>query len=107
MSPWFTGGEDFGPLEINGLIVVRISLTGNNHLLVFGADQDIERQAAPRFWVMDGTFKTSPNLFYQVYTIHGFVGEMNYGQTFPAVYCMMTGKTTEIYKEMLRVSPCL
>ncbi|KAG0440468.1 hypothetical protein DMUE_1726 [Dictyocoela muelleri] len=42
---------------------------------------------------MDGTFKSAPHEFYQLYIIHV---EFN-SQCFPIMYCFLCGKTEEIY----------
>ena len=47
-------------------------------------------------WLIDGTFKTSPALFYQLYTIHGVHG----GVVVPFVYVYMPGKSEELYTEL-------
>ena len=44
--------------------------------------------------LMDGTFKTCPRQFYQMFTIFAMVG----GYAFPAVFILMTRKTEELYK---------
>lgn len=74
-------------------------------MLVFGTEANIDRLAESPYWIMDGTFKVSPNLFYQVYTIHGFVGDVRFGQTFSLVYAILTSSKSSIYKELLKVSP--
>ena len=43
---------------------------------------------------MDGTFKSCPKFFYQVYIIHGSTN----GQTAPLVYMLLPGKTETIYR---------
>ena len=49
--------------------------------------------------MVDGTFKTAPDLFYQVYTVHG----VNHGVAAPFVYAYMPGKTEELYTEFFTV----
>ncbi|KAG0435823.1 hypothetical protein DMUE_4516 [Dictyocoela muelleri] len=46
--------------------------------------------------VMDGTFKSSSNSFFQLYIIHGFIA----GQSFPLLYCFLGGKTERLYTKM-------
>ena len=43
---------------------------GDNRILVFATNENIQLLAESQSWFMDGTFKTSPELFFQVYTIH-------------------------------------
>ncbi|KFD45438.1 hypothetical protein M513_13687 [Trichuris suis] len=45
---------------------------------------------------MDGTFKTAPMVFYQIYTIHAPVGS----RIFPLVYALMSGKSQALYKRL-------
>ncbi len=47
----------------------------------------------------DGTFKTCPRLFYQIFTIHAFF----HGQQFPLVYCLLPSKSREVYNRMFDI----
>ncbi|KZR99283.1 Uncharacterized protein APZ42_004910 [Daphnia magna] len=42
----------------------------------------------------DGTFKTIPNLFYELFTLH----VLAYGKSFPVSYVLMSNKTAELYR---------
>ena len=47
---------------------------------------------------MDGTFRTCPHPYGQFFTIHG-----NYiGRVVPLAFCLLTGKTTGHYRQMLK-----
>ena len=48
-------------------------------------------------WLVDGTFKLSPELFYQVYTIHV---ELNQP---PCVYVLLPNKTEKTYYRMIEL----
>lgn len=50
-----------------------------------------------RMILADGTFKTVPRMFFQLYTIHGNVLE----HTFPLVYVLATRKNENFYRRML------
>lgn len=41
----------------------------------------------------------APQLFYQLYTIHGSL----FGRSLPLVYCYTSGKDEDIYKEMFEI----
>ncbi|KAF0987836.1 hypothetical protein HZS_2784 [Henneguya salminicola] len=57
-------------------------------------------RSANRNLYCDGTFKSNPNLFYQLYTIHDI-----YKTTLiPVVYCLLSSKTTMIYTELFSVN---
>jgi len=46
---------------------------------------------------MDGTFKTVPKLFQQLYTIHAIVGTGENAKILPLMFAIMTSKTEECY----------
>jgi hypothetical protein len=48
------------------------------------------------FWIMDGTFKTVPLLFSQLYSIHCEVGGIN-SRILPIVWALMTSKSENCY----------
>jgi len=50
--------------------------------------------------MMDGTFKTVPTIFYQLYTIHAPVGAEDNFRILPIVYVLLTNKTEELYRHM-------
>ena len=44
-------------------------------ILIFGTQRNLDMLQASQFWLSDGTFKTAPNLFAQVYLLHALRGE--------------------------------
>ena len=50
-------------------------------------------------WLVDGTFKLSPEIFYQIYTIHV---ELN-GFAPPCVYVLLPNKTEKTYNRMIEM----
>ena len=50
-----------------------------------------------------GTFKTVPSILYQLYTIHGLVARGNNHHVFPLAYCIMSGKSEELYRIVFEV----
>lgn len=67
-------------------------------MLVFGTPTNLTLLSKQKVWFADGTFKTRPLLFYQVYTIHVFIA----GQAVPAVYALLPNKKKKTYKELLQ-----
>ncbi|KFD48861.1 hypothetical protein M514_10224 [Trichuris suis] len=53
------------------LFLVRDSAVGLGQILLFTTVANIRKLAHAAIWIMDGTFKTVPIVFYQLYTIHG------------------------------------
>lgn len=50
---------------------------------------------------MDGTFKTVPNIFLQMYTIHAPVGGIN-SRILPLVYILMSSKNQKCYEHLFQ-----
>ena len=48
--------------------------------------------------IVDGTFKTSPNLFTQLLTMHALLDD---GWRIPAAYGLLPGKTEVLYTKLL------
>ena len=55
--------------------------------LIFGTQSNLEMLKLSRIWLADGTFKTAPSLFTQVYVIHALRGgpDLNRGCVFENV----------------------
>ena len=49
-------------------------------------------------WHADGTFKAAPELFTQVYLIHGWLN----GEMHPCVFILTPDRTKATYKRMLK-----
>ncbi|KAI5643243.1 FLYWCH zinc finger domain-containing protein [Phthorimaea operculella] len=65
---------------------------------IFGTEENLRLLSKSDFWVMDGTFRCCPELYYQMYTIHGMVGDKDAtNAVLPLVYAFMNKKTEHIY----------
>ncbi|KFD46251.1 hypothetical protein M513_09413, partial [Trichuris suis] len=78
------------------VFLVRDSTVGHDRILLFTTIANVRKLAHAAIWIMDGTFKTVPIVFYQLYTIHACVGS----QMFPMVYALMSGKSQALYKRL-------
>ena len=67
-----------------------------NRIMIFGTEANLERFERHRLWHVDGTFKSAPGLFYQVFTIHGNV----YDETLPLVWGLLCDKEEATYKRV-------
>lgn len=59
------GGSDF---------LVRDIVLEEDRILLFTTIENVQYLDQSTIWIMDGTFKTVPSIFKQLYTIHGRVG---------------------------------
>jgi len=69
----------------------------SDRILIFGTTDHLNFLKHSDILLADGTFKSSPNLFDQLFIIHGMRGKT----TFPLVYCLTPNRTTPTYVRML------
>lgn len=69
----------------------------NNRILMFYTKGSLRQLCNSRQVFSDGTFKTPPRLFYQMYTFHTIV----FDHAFPVVYILTTRKTRATYIDIL------
>ena len=68
-----------------------------DRIIAFSSDIELSILSKSKRWHIDGTFKCCPDLFNQVFTIHGWYQEhMYYAVTF-----LLIGKSTTIYVKAL------
>ena len=79
---------------------LRYNSTNNNtnQMLIFMSDEAIEILRKSTRWQLDGTFKSSPKQFYQIFTIHAYFGK----KLLPCVYCLLKKKDRETYDTALQ-----
>jgi len=70
----------------------------DDRVMLFGTRKNLSVLQHCKLWLVDGTFKTSPKLFYQLYTIHGAYQ----GEIFPLVYALLPNKTAATYTCLFR-----
>ena len=70
---------------------------------MFATEENIEFLSMSSIWLADGTFKTVPTLFCQLYTIHClFCGPNPFenGHLLPCVYALLPNKSLSTYTKM-------
>ena len=82
-------GDDFLLFQTNG----------SEKIIGFATQQMLERLCDSPFVIMDGTFRVSPLLFTQLYTLHG----QYRGGIFCFMYILLPNKRRETYEEVLRL----
>jgi hypothetical protein len=68
-------------------------------IIIFASEGGVNLIQNCPHWAADGTFKTVPTIFFQLYTVHCFAGN---GQSFPCVYVLLTNKREETYARVMR-----
>lgn len=66
-------------------------------IIVFSTTDNLHHLSTSDHILGDGTFKSCPKFFVQLYTWHAFKN----GTYLPSVYCLLPNKTTSTYKKML------
>ena len=74
-------------------------VNARRRIVMYGTDDCLKSLCESNDVFMDGTFKTSPKLFMQLYVLHGSLGET----TVPLVYAYLERKDAEIYNELFTV----
>lgn len=69
-----------------------------NRILIFGTEESKRVLELSENWQADGTFKVTPPIFAQVYSIHA----SRHGDLVPAFYCLLTNKAQETYERLFR-----
>ena len=72
--------------------------TDDERIIVFCSDLNLKYLAGSAFWGMDGTFKTAPLLFKQIFTIHAHVQ----GDIVPLVYAFLPQERQKTYALLFR-----
>ncbi|XP_003748402.1 uncharacterized protein LOC100901000 [Galendromus occidentalis] len=71
----------------------------NDRIIVFGSQECLQALKRNNLWLMDGTFRTAPQLFYQLYTFNVIENDFCY----VALYCLLTSKQKRSYLRLLEI----
>ncbi|CAF5102012.1 unnamed protein product, partial [Rotaria sp. Silwood1] len=74
-------------------------LLGGKRGLIFSSEHDIEYLAYRKWWYGDGTFYTSPSIFYQIYSIHAF----DEGLSTPCIFALLADKLESTYHGLFSI----
>lgn len=72
----------------------------NENLLLFTTYENCKYLSASTCWLADGTFKACPNIFEQLYVIHGSIKRGTDEIFVPLVFALMNGKNEELYNQV-------
>ena len=67
---------------------------GDDRLIIFASESALDFLANSSEWYCDGTFKVVPEIFYQLYTVHG----EHDGRIFPCVFALLPNKSQHTYE---------
>ena len=81
----------------NGEFFLQYDNNNNNRILIFGTAANLDFLQNSPHWFMDGTFRTVPPQFMQLYTVHG----LQRGHNVVGAYALLRNKEANTYTEML------
>jgi hypothetical protein len=82
--------------------LIKDSVIDQDRVLLFTTITNVRHLEQSSFWIMDGTFKTVPTIFRQLYTIHGRVGGNENSRIIPLVYALMSRKSERCYRRLFQ-----
>ena len=71
-------------------------------ILLFTTSENLKWLKEAKFWIMDGTFKTVPTLFRQLYSIHAPADGNVHFRIVSWVYALMSSKSEELYQRLFQ-----
>lgn len=85
--------------DLRGDLFLRFDSGSNdpNRIVIFCSEYKIKHFKKTTLFVIDGTFKSSPQGFYQMLVLHGYL----FGKTYPFVYIIMSNKLEASYYNAL------
>ena len=87
--------EEYRTTE-NGEEFLLYDSNDEDRILIFGTAHGLQVLEGSEHWLMDGTFKTVPPLYLQMYTIHALVQD----RVVPALYALLPNKQLETYRRL-------
>ena len=73
---------------------------GSDRISIFSTSRFFNFLCESEIWLVDGTFKTCPKLFYQLLIIHGNLPQDRY-VSYPLLFVLMSGKSINMYDKAL------
>ena len=83
---------EFGGEWAKAMSGAEFLLGSQNDIHMFATEDNLKILAEADELYMDGTFRITPRLFYQVFTV-------KHGQQFPLAYSLLPGKSREVYND--------
>ncbi|CAF0868187.1 unnamed protein product [Rotaria sordida] len=89
-------------ITLSGMHFAKDITDGTERILLFTTSENLKWLQEAKFWIMDGTFKTVPTLFRQLYSIHAPAGGNVTFRIVPLVYALMSNKSEELYQRLFQ-----
>jgi hypothetical protein len=87
------------------ILTIALSVSGDDRILIFASPEQLQILQTSTEFLVDGTFKVVPEIFYQLFIIHAVY--RNY--VVPVTYALLRRKNTDTYlrliNEILEIAP--
>lgn len=70
---------------------------GEDRILIFASDEQVDILQDAEEFLVDGTFKVVPEIFYQLFIIHGVFRD----HVIPLVYALLRRKNAQTYQRLI------
>lgn len=95
--------EEYSLTEINEQFLLYDSGSKDpQRFIIFATQNSLRRLSNSNHWFADGTFKTCPQLFAQLYTIHS----IQYNDVLPSVFVLMSDMSQNGYSRVFEELKC-
>jgi hypothetical protein len=94
--------QEFRETLSGEIFLVKNTDVISDKVLLFTTVSNLRKLSEAQFWIMDGTFKTVPTVFTQLYSIHAPVGPEDRNRILPLAYSLMSSKSMECYKTLFQ-----
>lgn len=85
-------------LDGDNFLLVDDTMEDGGRIVVFGTEKNLDILRSCGFWMADGTFKVAPEIFYQIYTIHGLIS----GESIPLLFAFVPNKRKATYSYLCK-----
>lgn len=79
------------------LIHIHFANLGDDRILIFSSDEQLNILQNTEDFLVDGTFKVVPAIFYQLYIIHG----VHRDHVVPVIYALLRRKNADTYHRLI------
>ena len=93
------GGDWTRTIQGEDMLLADSGENDPERIIIIATKKNLEILCNSDCIYLDGTFKSCPDLFYQLFTLHAFVE----GKQFPFVYVLLPGKTRILYDRMFHM----
>ncbi|CAF3718789.1 unnamed protein product [Rotaria socialis] len=83
--------------NIDSLIHIIFANLGDDRILIFASDEQLNILQNAREFIVDGTFKVVPEIFYQLYIIHS----VHRDHVIPVIYVLLHRKNADTYYRLI------